>query len=99
VRIVTRKKRIRKEKKKRKGQAFFKRLQPHQDVEVVVHHRETTHRHGEALRERLQAVFDPLLAVCKSLAAPKRRPHAAGDAVVVTSYIDIHDLASSRGHR
>ena len=36
---------------------------------MVVHDRENADTRGEALGERQQAVFDPLLAVFKSLAA------------------------------
>jgi hypothetical protein len=39
----------------------------------VVHDRETADTGGEALGERLQAVFDPLLAVLKSLAAQEAK--------------------------
>jgi hypothetical protein len=56
----------------------------------VVHDRETADTGGEALGERLQAVFDPLLAVLKSLAAQEGPPHAAGNAFLVTSYVHVH---------
>jgi hypothetical protein len=68
-------------------------------VQVVVHDRETADTRGEALGERLQAVFDPRLAVFKSLAAQQRFPNATGHAVVVTSHVHIHELASSRCQR
>jgi hypothetical protein len=41
-------------------------------MQVIVHDRATAATRGQALEERLQPVFDPLLAVFKLLAVKER---------------------------
>jgi len=51
---------------------FGIRLQPHRDVQGVVHVRETAGTRGEALGERLQRVVGALLASCEMAGKSKR---------------------------
>jgi hypothetical protein len=74
-------------------------VQPHQDMEMVVHDREAANRDGKAPRQQFQPVFDPLPAVLKPLAAQEGSPHTAGNAVIVTLYAHIHQLTSRHRHR
>jgi len=49
------------------------RIQPHQHVQMVVHHREPAHRNRKTPGQQFQPAFDPLLAVFKPLATQKAR--------------------------
>ena len=66
---------------------------------MVVQDRETTDRHGEALRQSLQPILNPLLTMLEPLAAEKGAANTAGNTMVVTSYFNVHLLASGYGHR
>lgn len=70
-----------------------------QHMPVAVDDGKATNTRGKAPRERLQAVFHPLLAVFSSLASQERLPHATKKPVLILSYMYVHSLASSRWHR
>jgi len=74
-------------------------LSAEQDQNQVIHDGESNHRHGKAPRQRLQAPFDLVFAVFEPLATQERPPHAAGNAVTITTYIHVHQLTSRRRHR
>ena len=56
-------------------------VEPHQQMEVIIEHREPGHRDPEDFRKFLQSMLDPFLTV-QPLAQQLGAAHTAGDAVV-----------------
>ena len=48
------------------------RIEPHEDVQVVIHDREPADGYGEDFRKFFQPFFDPFFAVARPSASPSR---------------------------
>ena len=68
-------------------------------MEVVVEDCEAADGDGEVLGEEFQPGFDPGLAVRDAFAAQESPPDASGNAVVVASDRDVHQLPPGHRHR
>ena len=70
-----------------------------EDVEMVVKDGEAADGDGEVLSEDFEPGFDPGLAVRHAFATEEGPPDAAGNAVVVASDRDVHQLPPGHRHR
>jgi hypothetical protein len=75
------------------------RVEPAEDVEMVVEGGEAADGNGELLGEDFQSRFDPGLAVLKTLAAEEGPSHTAGNAVVVAGDGNVYQLPPGHRHR
>ena len=59
-----------------------RRVQPHQQMQVIVQNREPAHGNGENVRKFAEPMFDPGLTVLMFVAEQERASDATGNAVI-----------------
>ncbi|GDY14953.1 hypothetical protein LBMAG53_38310 [Planctomycetota bacterium] len=76
----------------------FLRIKPHHHMQMVGHHRETSHFDSETTGKQTNAFLDPRLPVLKAIPAQKRPPHAPGHAMHPARTGQIEEITASGGH-
>jgi hypothetical protein len=82
----------------RPGSSDF-RIKPQQQMQMVIHNRESTDGHRKDLREFLEPVLQPLLAIVVSFTQQERAANTARYAVIPVGKRDIDQLGPSDRHR
>jgi len=74
------------------------RIEPQENMQVVIENRETANADGKVLGEQLQSIFDPLFAVLDSLAEQESASNAFADAVIKSRNLGIDNFFACSGH-
>ena len=74
------------------------RIEPQQEVDMIIHHREPADADRKDFGELLDAVFEPLSSVGRSFSKQKRAPDSASRAVIPAGHGETNELSAGDGH-